>query len=507
MTPEELNLLVKVPVSTLESVTGLQDGELLFYDTTTPENKLKKISIDTFNNLSKSAKPLSPSDPTPTEEGLYKPTIAGTYTNAGGLIAQESYDTLFFFDGTNWTKSETKLPITKSLYKTLFSFKRLQLSDVTAVGVTADNTNEGLRIQRNNPSGTDFTTQLIANNFYQNNDTDSPYFYGLSDRCYQKIVFKQNSLVGTGGDANSGIGLSHISGNNYGYNWSASATFATFGVNKGKIVIQASRGINDYAYLYSDESLSDYELGDIMEMTFERNYHDYIITVKNLSKGNEINFRVTPKNSFSVYIPYNTAFPAVSLYSGDFVVYSWEYGWTMQDVENKIEGDSITAGQDSVVEPLRWAAKVGVKANNMISGGGADGIRSLRFRLQEIYILKPKRIIIMIGGNDILLGMPTQVWKDNLDFVVYHLIQNGIPVVLCYPSARAGAGELINYMNTSSTLASVPKIDCNTPTAVNGTTDTLRPDMEGPKNDHLHPNNYGHQVIADAVNNWLIANT
>lgn len=106
MTPEELKLLVKVPVSTLESVTGLQDGELLFYDTTTPENKLKKISIDTFNNLNKLAKPLKPTDPTPTEEGLYKPTEAGTYTNAGGLIAQKGYDTLFFFDGTTWTKTE-----------------------------------------------------------------------------------------------------------------------------------------------------------------------------------------------------------------------------------------------------------------------------------------------------------------------------------------------------------------------------------------------------------------
>lgn len=110
MTPEELKLLVKVPVSTLESVTGLQEGELLFYDTTTPDNKLKKISIDTFNNLSKSAKPLAPTDPAPTVEGLYVPTESGTYANAGGLIAQDGYYTLFFFDGTTWTKSQTLLP-------------------------------------------------------------------------------------------------------------------------------------------------------------------------------------------------------------------------------------------------------------------------------------------------------------------------------------------------------------------------------------------------------------
>lgn len=101
------DLLVIKPVNQLESVTGLQAGELLFYD---GSNNLKKIDIDTFNNLPKSAKLLKLSDPTPTEEGLYMPEKVGTYANAGGLTAQDGYYTLFFFDGTNWSKSETLLP-------------------------------------------------------------------------------------------------------------------------------------------------------------------------------------------------------------------------------------------------------------------------------------------------------------------------------------------------------------------------------------------------------------
>lgn len=100
-------LLVIKPVNELESVAGLQAGELLFYD---GSDNLKKIDIDTFNNLSKTAKPLKPTDATPTEEGLYMPTESGEYANADGLISQEGYYTLFFFDGTNWTKSESKFP-------------------------------------------------------------------------------------------------------------------------------------------------------------------------------------------------------------------------------------------------------------------------------------------------------------------------------------------------------------------------------------------------------------
>lgn len=100
-------LLVIKPVDELAEVTGLQAGSMLFYD---GSDNLKRISIDTFNNLSKTAKPLAPTGPTPSAEGLYKPTISGTYTNAGGLVAQVGYDTLFFFNGTTWTKSEFSYP-------------------------------------------------------------------------------------------------------------------------------------------------------------------------------------------------------------------------------------------------------------------------------------------------------------------------------------------------------------------------------------------------------------
>lgn len=68
-------------------------------------------------------KPIKPTDPIPTVVGWYKPEISsednkttdpinwGTlYTNAGGLRAKAGYDTLFNFDGTTWTKSESKFP-------------------------------------------------------------------------------------------------------------------------------------------------------------------------------------------------------------------------------------------------------------------------------------------------------------------------------------------------------------------------------------------------------------
>lgn len=108
MTPEEIKKLVIKDPSQLNRVSGIPIGYIPFY--IDGEEELQMMSVENFNNLSKTATPLSPTDPTPTVEGLYIPTESGTYANAGGLVAQEGYYTLFFYDGVNWTKSETKLP-------------------------------------------------------------------------------------------------------------------------------------------------------------------------------------------------------------------------------------------------------------------------------------------------------------------------------------------------------------------------------------------------------------
>lgn len=89
--------------------------------------ELEKIKASVFYQLiGNVAKPISPSDPTPTVSGWYKPQISSEldkpsdpnsptdwgekYPNAGNLRAKSGFDTLFHFSGTNWKRTETKLP-------------------------------------------------------------------------------------------------------------------------------------------------------------------------------------------------------------------------------------------------------------------------------------------------------------------------------------------------------------------------------------------------------------
>ena len=95
-------LLLKVkPISEIPTVDNPTEGHLLFYD---GSDELKKVDISEFQSLIGGiAKPLAITDASPTVSGWYKPTTSGTYANAGGLVAQVGYDTLFYFDGTTWS--------------------------------------------------------------------------------------------------------------------------------------------------------------------------------------------------------------------------------------------------------------------------------------------------------------------------------------------------------------------------------------------------------------------
>ena len=103
-------LLLNVkPISEITTVDNPTEGHLLFYD---GSDELKKVDIVEFQSLIGGiAKPLSISDASPTVSGWYKPTTSGTYANAGGLVAQVGYDTLFYRDSAGvWSKVEVALP-------------------------------------------------------------------------------------------------------------------------------------------------------------------------------------------------------------------------------------------------------------------------------------------------------------------------------------------------------------------------------------------------------------
>ncbi|SMP16404.1 right-handed parallel beta-helix repeat-containing protein [Chryseobacterium profundimaris] len=122
-------------VNDLETISTLEPGDFLFRKKNDPD-KLYKMDAETFYQvLNNFARPISPSDTGPfTADRWYKPSVSTddpgtTYTNAGNLTAKNGYDTLFWYNGTTWTKTEVKLP-------TSTADGKVQLGDTKAVNGT-----------------------------------------------------------------------------------------------------------------------------------------------------------------------------------------------------------------------------------------------------------------------------------------------------------------------------------------------------------------------------------
>ncbi|EFK36789.1 Uncharacterised protein [Chryseobacterium gleum] len=84
---------------------------------------------------------ISPTDPTPTEDGSYKPAISsadpGTnYPNAGNLKAIKGFSTMFYKKGTVWTKSEEEMP---QASQNITAFEALQFPAVAGTQTVYNN--------------------------------------------------------------------------------------------------------------------------------------------------------------------------------------------------------------------------------------------------------------------------------------------------------------------------------------------------------------------------------
>lgn len=95
-------------INELPERTTLAPGNMFAED---DDGKTFRIRTETFYQiLNKFAKALKINAPTPSIDGWYKPEDAGVYSNAGNLVAQEGYDTLFEKLGTTWTRTQVKMP-------------------------------------------------------------------------------------------------------------------------------------------------------------------------------------------------------------------------------------------------------------------------------------------------------------------------------------------------------------------------------------------------------------
>lgn len=155
-------------------------------------------------------------------------------------------------------------------------------------------------------------------------------------------------------------------------------------------------------------------------------------------------------------------------------------------------GDSLTAGYGAATGedyPARLASISGVNIIN--AGVSGDTTDSALARIDtDVLARDPRVVIVGLGGNDFLRGMPIATTEQNLRAIVGKIQSAGAMVVLLgfsFPSLQA------NYEKTYETIAH-DKHCLLVPNLLRG----IETDPQL-KSDEIHPNARGYQLMAERV--------
>lgn len=306
----------------------------------------------------------------------------------------------------------------------------------------------------------------------------------LNENSEMSIVYKEN--------APSNLAFGFRSNNNRHH---VLCRYNTSGVNYGKLEILAKSTL--VSIKLSDSVNTNYTIGDYLKIIVKRVGLKYFFQVLNLTKGWIIKMEQKTTPIGVPFVAHNTSTPLINALSAgsNVSVFEYKHYCNSNDIEYAIEGDSITFGEAATAEEKRWASQV--LGNNLIMGGGADTTAAILSLMPEIKKVNPRKVLIMIGGNDILFGVSSEIWKENLRKIRNEHVNAGIEVIHLFPSPRAGASQLIDFLKTEPLFRFDMKIDTNTP-LMNGDPDKLA--VQYDSGDALHPNEAGHAKIAEIVN-------
>ena len=154
-------------------------------------------------------------------------------------------------------------------------------------------------------------------------------------------------------------------------------------------------------------------------------------------------------------------------------------------------GDSITAGVGTTGNNdyvSRLADRTGVAIIN--AGRSGDTTASALARIDSAVLARDADIVIVfLGGNDLLQGVPVQQRITNITSIVQQIRADGAAVIL----VGVGSGAIDPFEGALAGIASQTS-STFVPAVLDGVfgVSSLMADL-------IHPNNAGHAIIADRI--------
>lgn len=165
-------------------------------------------------------------------------------------------------------------------------------------------------------------------------------------------------------------------------------------------------------------------------------------------------------------------------------------------------GDSLTAGYglpepDSFPEQLKLALeKAGYRIEVSNAGVSGDTTAGALSRLDWALAGAPDLVIVALGGNDALRGLPPEMTRDNLDRIIKGILQKGSQVLLAGMRAPRNLGN--DYVEAFDAIYPLLAKRHNVtyyPFFLEGI--ALVPELN--QADGIHPNAAGVKVLVEAL--------
>lgn len=343
-------------------------------------------------------------------------------------------------------------------------------------------------------------TQTVTNNGVTltqsggNGTFNNYYFYNAYNTCLEKIKFECTATVNTAGASDFGWGIG-LKSSSLDSTKDAVMHFVTGGANKGKFFFWFA---NKLAVTFTSVGTLAFNAGDVIKITFERDVNVFTGTAENLTTPSSITGSYTITSNFAPpqgepRMP-NNSNPCIWQFGGSQVVTNFTISSNELDRQNLlIIGDSKTQGYFSGTLNNRFSNLLGAVNN---SGAFDRTIEAVK-RMNEIIELRPKKVVIFIGCNDIRSGVAAATWQANFNTMNSTLSAAGITVYNCLPAPE----DLVNLTTLKTWIESnLPNvIDLWTPflDGVSGLATAYDP------GDGVHLNSAAQAIVASQITNAL----
>lgn len=349
-------------------------------------------------------------------------------------------------------------------------------------------------------------TYTVTNGIWQfggNADNNTQYIHNnngvLSSKCFIEAYVIVDSLrTSSIGPRIAFKSYNPFSGGIYKHDVEAGLVTGSAATNSGKAIIFGKTGSSTNV---SDSARSTFA-GDTLYFRLDRDGLSYTIRVENLTRDWKLQKSVQTTPNGTPFVAHNSSYVAFIPGGGGYKVYGFRYVIKAPiQTDLCINGDSQTQGQGSPTEGSTYSAMIGNPANNIIQGGGADGVSEMYARVGEIIAIHPTSAPTMIGGNDVLFdGSLTTTTKNEYTAIRDSLVAHGIAFIHILPTPRTATdlSSLKNWIDTSSNFRSDIKIDGWNALLGSGTSLLAKYDVDG-----THFNDAGAAKLASTANTTL----